>query len=285
MGRIERGWEITKQSFAILMSDKQLMRLPFLSGISCLLVSAVILSGGGLIAFLVIFYTRWESSPLLNYFLIWISVFVLYLVNYFLIVFFNVALVSAAAERLAGRPTTIRGAVAKAWERKGKVMQWAILASTVGVILRMVERRLGLVGVLVSRLIGIAWALASYFVAPVLVFENLGPIDALKRSGSIFRETWGEDLVGQFSIGLIFVLLAIVGVVVWTAMMVMGGAMGVYVGSALLLLYCITLGVANAAVEGIFTAALYRFATTNEVPPGFVPETLTMAWRPKKRKF
>jgi len=180
MGRFSRSWELIKESFAVLRSDKQLALLPFASGVSCLLVSGLVLLGGGLIFFFLggrytpAVESSWRADPSMMWALIWIAVFAFYLVNYFIIVFFNVALISAASERLAGRPATLRGGVAKAWEHKGKILQWAVLAATVGVILRMIERRLGIIGRLVTKLIGVAWTLASYFVAPILVFENLG---------------------------------------------------------------------------------------------------------------
>jgi len=285
MERIRRGWELTKQSFAIIRSDKQLLLLPMASAISCVLVSGLVLSIGGLSAFLVIFYTNWESSSWLNSVLTWGAIFVFYVVNYVVIVFFNVALISAASERLAGRPATLRGGIAKAWERKSKVVQWAFLAATVGVILRTIESRVGVVGRLITKLLGAAWVLASYFVVPILVFEDLGPVDALKRSARIFRETWGEELVSQFTMGLVFVLLGLAGFGVWFVVMVTGGAAALYVGSALLFVYFVVLGAANAALQGIFTAALYQFATTKAVPPGFAPANFSMAWEPKKKKI
>lgn len=285
MGRFGRSWELVKQSFAILKSDKQLMLLPVASAISCLLVTGLLLSGGGGSFFLIIWFTRWESSERLNYLLLYTSIFVFYLVNYFVIVFFNAALVSAASERLAGRPATLRGGVAKAWERKGKIAQWALLAATFGVILKMVESRLGIVGRLVIRLIGAAWTLASYFVVPVLVFEDLGPVDALKRSARVFRGTWGEDVISGISVTLIFVLLVVAGVGGWFAMIAAAGVRAVTIGAVLLFLYCLALTVANSTLEGILIAALYQYATTGTVPPGFAPENFSMAWEPKKKKF
>jgi hypothetical protein len=285
MGRIRLGLDLMKQSFAILKSDEQLMLLPFASAISCVLASGLVLGVGGLSAFLVVYHTNWESSSWLNSVLIWGAIFVFYVVNYVVIVFFNVALISAVSERLAGRPATLRGGVAKAWERKGKVVQWAFLAATVGVILRMLESRLGVIGRLITKLLGAAWALASYFVAPVLAFEDLGPVDALKRSARMFRETWGEELVSQFSMGFIFVLLGLAGFGMWFAVGIAGGKAEVYAATALLLLYFVALGVTNASVQGVFCAALYRFANTKAVPPGFVPENFSMAWGPKKKKF
>jgi len=35
-------------------------------------------------------------------------------------------------------------------------------------------------------------------------------------------------------------------------------------------------------VQGIFTAALYRYATTKEVPAGFSSDAFRNAWQPKK---
>jgi hypothetical protein len=284
MGRFRRSWELVRQSFAILKSDKQLILLPVASAVSCLLISSLILLGGGASAYFVIFHTHAESSDRLNFLMTWSAIFVFYLVNYCIVVFFNAALVSAASERLAGRPATLRGGLTKAWERKGKVARWALLSATVGVFLGMIERRLGIVGRLVIRFIGSAWTLASYFVIPVMVFEDLGPVNALKRSARTFRETWGEEVISQGSISLIFILLGVAGFGVWFWMSVAAGAARVYVATAFLFLYFIALAVTNAALQGIFNAALYQFATTKAVPPGFASENFSMAWGPKKKK-
>ena len=282
MGRIARSWELVKQSFRILRSDKELMLLPIASAISCVVVSVVILSGGAL-AFLpeikasLATNAHWQpNGPGM-----WACLFVFYLANYFIIVFFNVALVSAASSRLAGGQATIDDGLQAAWERKGRIFQWALLAATVGILLRMMEERMSSIGRLVARLIGVAWTLASYFVVPVLAAEDLGPVQALKRSAQVFRETWGEKVVGGFSFGLIFMLLALPGM----AFPLLGAAVGpagMIVGSSLMVLYWLLLGVVSAATEGIFTAALYRYATTKQVSAGFRLENFSMAWQPKR---
>ncbi len=228
MGSFRRSWELMKESFAILKSDKQLMLLPTVSGICCIFVSSLIMLSSGLSVFLIIRYTDWKSPHWLDSLLIWTAVFVLYLVNYIVIVFFYVALIAAASERLASRSATLRGGVAMAWRRRGKVVQWAVLAATVGVILQMIGSRLGVVARLVTKLLGAVWELASYFVAPVLIFEDLGPVDALKRSARIFREAWGEQIVSQFSMGAIFMLFGLAGFGVWFVVMTSTGTMGLY---------------------------------------------------------
>jgi hypothetical protein len=288
MNRFSRSWDLMSRSFAILKSDKELMLLPVASAICCVLVSVVVAAvgfvGGGS-AYLAFGHTRVATAGPAAHPLLWVAVFAFYLANYFVIVYFNVALISAATERLAGRQANLQTALANAWQRKGKIAQWALLAATVGILLKMMERRLGWIGVIVVRLIGIAWTLASYFVAPVLAFEDLGPVDALKRSARMFRETWGEEIVAQFSFGIIFGLLALGGIGLWVLLLVMAGTTGLIVGGVALVIWLLVLGVANSAMQGIFVAALYQYANSRTVPPGFVPENFSMAWAPKKKKF
>jgi len=281
MGRIVQTWELIGDSFAILKSDKELMLLPIFSGIFCVLVSVVILGGGALFlvplsGLLAITAANPHSMPPGFR----VCLFLFYLANYFVIVFFNVALVSAASSRLAGGHATINDGLEAAWQRKGRILQWAFLSATVGILLRMIEERAAWLGRIVIGLVGMAWTLASYFVVPVLVAEDVGPAEALQRSADLFRQTWGEEVAGGFSFGLIFTLLALPAV----ALPFLGrnlGPTGMMAGAALAVLYWLTLSVVSSAVQGIFVAALYRYATTKQVSPGFRLENFSTAWQPK----
>jgi len=281
MGRIVQTWELIGDSFAILKSDKELMVLPIFSGIFCVLVSIVILGGGALFLVplsgpLAINAANPHSMPQG----FWVVLFLFYLANYFVIVFFNVALVSAASSRLAGGHATINDGLEAAWQRKGRILQWAFLSATVGILLRMIEERAAWLGRIVIGLVGMAWTLASYFVVPVLVVADVGPAEALQRSADLFRQTWGEEVAGGFSFGLIFTLLALPAV----ALPFLGrnlGPTGMMAGATLAVLYWLTLAVVSSAVQGIFIAALYRYAKTKQVSPGFRLENFSQAWQPK----
>lgn len=283
MGKFSRSWRMMKQSFAVLRSDKQLMLFPILSAISCLIVTAMIATGG-VIALLpqikaaMLSGQHWTPAQSPVYLL---ALFAVYFVNYFIIVFFNVALVGVANSRLMGGPWTFRDGIELAWERKGTILQWAFVAATVGVILRNLEERMGVLGKVIMRLVGIAWALACYFVVPVLAFEGLTPFKAVKRSARLFRDTWGERVAGGFSLGLVFLVLLLPGFGFWIAATVVGGPKGMLVGLAVLLLYLMFLSVVGSAVQGIFNTALYRYACFKQVPPAFSPELVTNAWSRK----
>ena len=168
MGRFSRSWALVKQSFTILRSDKQLMLFPVLSAISCLVVTALIVGGGALAVIPSITAARlageqWHPghAPIFL-----ISVFALYVVNYFVIVFFNVALVGVANSRLLGGAWTFRDGISLAWERKFTILQWALVAATVGMILRSLEERMGVLGRIIMKIIGVAWALPATSLFP-----------------------------------------------------------------------------------------------------------------------
>ncbi len=283
MGKFSRSWELVKQSFAILRSDKQLMLFPVLSAVACLIVTAIIATGGAMVM-LPAMTSAAASGEHFNpnqspAFLL--GIFSLYVANYFVIVFFNVALVGVANSRLMGGTWTVRDGLELAWARKGTILQWAFVAATVGVILRTLEERLGLIGRIIMRVIGIAWTLACYFVVPVLAFEGLTPVAAFKRSSKLFRDTWGEKVIGGFSLSLISLLLALPGIGLWIAAIALGGVKGMIFGAALMILYFLMLSVFMSAVQGIFNAALYRYACFKQVPPAFSQDLIASAWSPK----
>src|SRR5882724_4148048 len=284
MGRFSRSWELVEQSFAILWADKQLMLFPVLSGISCVIVT-LLLGLSGLAVFLPALrdaginqhnFQHFSKSPEFA-----AAMFVLYLANYFVIVFFNVALVGVANSRLTGGAWTFDQGLQLAWQRKWVILQWAFVAATVGMLLRILSERASFVGRMVIGIIGIAWHVACYFVVPILAFEDMTPGAALYRSAELFTETWGERVVGGFSLGLVFFFAMIPGIALFVLAIREGGPSGLLIGAIALGAYMLLLSVISSAVQGVFNAALYRYACDRQVPAGFSRDLIQGAWSPK----
>ena len=283
MGRISRSWDLVTESFAVLWSDKQLLFFPVLSGISCVVVTVLVLAGEavifqGQLANLPALFAQGNPRGIAQSPELMGSMFVLYLANYFVIIFFNVALVGVANSRLTGGDWTFDQGLQLAWKRKWVILQWAFIAATVGMVLRVLSERAGFIGRIVVGLIGVAWNLACYFVVPVLAFEELSPGGALYRSAELFKETWGEKVAGGFSLGLIFLLLMLPGIAIWIGAVQFWGSTGILIGGAIMGVYFLLLSVISSAVQGIFNAALYRYACDQVVPPGFSKDLFQNAW-------
>ena len=167
-----------------------------------------------------------------------------------------------------------------------------VLAALLGTVLRMISERSGLLGRIVIGLVGMAWAIASYFAVPAVVLEGVGPITAVKRSVETLRANWGESLyiaVGFSLVGGLILFLAIPamligGVMVGYAFIDRGEdsvGIGVLGGIVCLVGVGTAIGwsILEGTLKGITQAALYRFAKTDEVPDGFGREDLQAAFQ------
>jgi len=281
MGKLAYTWKLMGASWDVLKKDKELLVFPLISGICCLLVLAsfaipIVLSGGLQTA-----EGEGAAAPQVMYYGL---LFLFYLANYFVIIFFNSAIISCAIIRMQGGDPTVGDGLRMASARLPQILGWALLSATVGLVLRIIEDKSEWVGKLVAGLLGMAWTIVSYLAVPVLVVEKKGPIEALKESAGMLKRTWGQQLVGNFGFGLIFFLLAIPGII----LIVIGGTMAAgasaVLGGAVLVLgiiYFIILGLVQSALQTIFQAALYLYARSEEVPPGFDEAMLSGAIRQK----
>jgi hypothetical protein len=199
--------------------------------------------------------------------------FVFYLVQYFIVIFFNSALVGAALIYLRGGTPTVSDGLGVAMSKLPSIFGYAVISATVGMVLRAMQERAGFIGRWIVGLLGVAWTLATFLVVPVLVNKDVGPIDAVKESAQLLKRTWGENLIGNVGIGLAFGLLSILVVLAGMALVFLAistHSIGlIIVTVALCIAAVLTLAVIQGALHGIYSAAVYRYAEEGEAGSGF----------------
>jgi hypothetical protein len=275
MSRFENSLALAKSSCQVLRDDKQLTLLPLLSLLCTVVLALVFLGPIALIA-------RDSSGNFdAGKPLVWILGFIGAVALSYVVVFFNAALVYAANSRFRGETMTIGDAMRAANERAHILLPWAVVSATVSVVLRGLEQRGGVVGRIIGSLAGVAWSVVTFLVLPVLVFEGLGPIAAVKRSGQLFKQTWGENLITNAGIGLVGMLAMLAGAVPLSVFVLIGGPAAV-IGVVLFVGWCIAVTLVTTALTGIFQTALYRFATGAPVP-GFEDAQLRNTFGPRRR--
>lgn len=272
-----RSWELAKSSLAVLRSDKELLLFPLVSFIGLVLVS---------IGFAIPWFALGGFNQIQDGQVNIVSLvlaFLYYLVAYTVTFFFQTALVAAAMIRLDGGDPTLGDGFRAATSRLPQILGYAVIAATVGMILRWISERAGLIGAIIIGIIGFAWNLATFLVVPVLVMENLGPIDAIKRSGSLLRKTWGEQLIGAGGIGLVFGLLFFVVVMIGAGLIVAVSSSTTLVIVVLIALFIVAglIGLIGSAASGVYTASLYRYATKGDPGTAFSADTIAAAFRSK----
>lgn len=287
MNVFSRSWMITKLTFGVINKDRELLGFALLAFIFSTLFSVAMIFPT-IVPTLLENGVSQDSMQVYQYVLIFITYFGLA----FIATFFNVCVVYTTKIRFEGGNATFSESIKFAFSRLGLIVKWSLLSASVGLLLRILQNfasRLGKVGQIVANilisLLGMTWSVISIFVVPVLVYEGLGPIDALKKSTEVIKKTWGESLVKAIGLGLIqffiilLVLLASGGLtyLLASAFEITGLLIGISVGLILLLLTGLIFSVAST----IFNTALYVYANESIVASGFNDEVIKGAFKQK----
>ena len=273
-GTFSDSWKLTKTSFRLIAEDRALLVFPLVAGLATIAVIAlliaaeywfvapVILGGGSLT-------TPYEALAIVLFV-------AAYIATSFLSVYCTAALIGAATLKLNGQQPTAADGWKIARARIGRLTVWALITATVGLVIQAIQRRVGgIAGAVIGAAGGISWALVTYFMIPILLYEDQRPWPALKRSGHLFVSTFGRSLVTNLVMGLLIGLGVAAAVIL--------GVLGLFVlfgGNVALGLALLGIGIAvgvivaliGAAAEGILRAALYRYATTGKIDPDLMPQ-------------
>jgi hypothetical protein len=274
--RLKRSFRLVGASAEVLRQDKHLMLFPIISGLALLVVLAAF------------------ALPLFGLASIdgigrggaYSAAFLFYIVQYFVIFYYNTALVGAVMIRLDGGSPTLRDGLRIANGRIGTIFGYAVISATVGVILRAIQERVGFIGRLIAGLLGAGWTVATFLVVPVIASGERGAMDSISESTALLKRTWGENVAGQVGLstafGMLYFFLIAGGVVLTLFMAKLGAAPAFYF---LFATFAVLAGLAcmlvHATLSGIYSAVLYRYAVGGSDAPGFDHGSLASAFQQK----
>ena len=266
MGRLGNTWQLAKTSWAVLKKDRELLWIPVLSFLASAAVIVVVL----LLTFLTLSTTSSGGDTTTEFNPAMVVLFVVAAMALGVIgVFFNGALVAGAHERLTGGDPTVRSSVGRAFARIGGLVPWAIITTTVGLVLQALRDRAGWLGRIVTHMLDMAWQVVTFLTVPAIIIDNLGAIEALKRSASLLRQTWGENLAARVGFGILGFVLIIPAAVLAGVFIASGSGVLAAVGIIIAVTWLAVVMVVLTALNAIFQTALYLYATTGVLPLGF----------------
>jgi hypothetical protein len=275
--RIKRSFDLVRASAQVLRQDNHLMLFPVISAIAWLLVA-------GAFALPLFGYEAYDG---LGKGAVYSTAFLFYVVQYFVIFYFNTALVGAVMIRLDGGSPTLADGLRIANSRLGAILGYAVISATVGVILRTIQERVGFIGRFIVGLIGAGWAVATFLVVPVIVMRDRGAVASISESTALLKRTWGENVVGQVGLGAAFglVYFGLAGGAVVLAMLLLAAGT---VSPVLFVLFAAVVVLAllacvlfQATLSGIYSAVLYRYAFDGSGTPGFDGDVLASSFQRK----
>ena len=208
---IGRSWQLYKVCWKVLLHDKELLVFPLISTIALILTIAVIFGSG-----MVFRAADSVEGGLVLGPADFAIMGVFYFINYFIIIYFNAALIGAARIRLHGGDPNVWDGFRAANSNLRGIIGWALISAVVSLIFYALEKAasnrggFGAIALMITTwVLRGAWSVFTYLVIPVLVIEGVGPIEAIKRSAALLRKTWGEQLVSRFGFDLMVIIVGL----------------------------------------------------------------------------
>ncbi len=273
-------FELMKTSWGVLMKDRELLWFPIFSAIGVGIVIGLFFAVGTATGAIERLSESTASegeqtTQAIQGGDIALAVVAFFLV-YFVTIFFNAALVSAALERLRGGDPNVRSGFNHALAHIHVIIGWAIITASVSLILQIAKaNQRNAFGRIALEIVGGVWEFLTFFVVPILVSENVGPFGAIKRSSGLVKKTWGRQITANFGFFIVYIIAVVIAIIPAFLLGLILPIAGIVTG-------LITVSIAMAvvqALEGIFKAALYEYAM-GERPQEFDLRTLQSAYRP-----
>lgn len=259
-GRLRTGLALARGSISVLRDHPHLLWFPALGGLAGLAFLGTLFGSVSL-------FGEIEGSPLL-----YGALFVAYVGETFLAAFFSAGLMHATREAFHGETPSVRDGLAAAWEQKWKLLTWAIIAAIVGVVIRAIEESNETAGRLLAAVFGLAWGVLTYFVVPVVVFEDTSVRGMFSRSGALVKDVWGESLGSEAGVGIVTFVLVLLGLgVAGIAFLLapIGTAVGLAVAIAVAAVAVLGALLIGETLSGVAKTAVYVYATEDESPHYF----------------
>ncbi len=269
-GNISNTIQLMKSCVKVLKKDKELILFPIMAAIFVIVLLGLIYSTGSID----LSAANEEEMSILPFAIL------IFGAN-FIIVFFNSALISAALERLRGGDPNISSGLSHAFKHIHHIFFWSIIVTIMGLIFAAIKangRQRGGFGGMMTQIFAsfleAGWAMMTFFVVPIIVSENISPLSAIKRSSSLFKQTWGNQVAANFGFGIFQIIAILISLGIGWFFGLINGTLGIAIG-----LLCATTSISIIyTLEGIYKAALYEHAL-GEKPLEFEEQDLRTAYR------
>ncbi|MCU0678267.1 MAG: DUF6159 family protein [Candidatus Pacebacteria bacterium] len=272
ISRFKASWLLLKESWRFLRADSELLFVPVIATIIMVLLFAVLIIGLLVSGFV----TAAPGDA-------WTTQGLIFIAGSYLITAFVVALSQAMVThtvfvRSKGNNATLGQSFSVAVRHIPSLFMWSIISATVGVALRAISERSQWLGWIATSFLGAAWGVVTYFVVPAIVVTKKSAFGALTHSGSVFKQTWGETLITNISLGLIFLVLHGVAILVFLGcffLSVETGVPAIFVVSGIVYVVWLFAAIAlQQVLNSIIITLLYVYATSDTLPANFDAELL-----------
>jgi hypothetical protein len=273
---LRASWLLFKESWRFLAADKEMLFIPLIATVLNIFLFGILITIGAMVSTGMggdQLFTG-DSLSRVDY----VFVFAFYVVGAFTLAISQAGIIHTVYTRAHGGNATLGQSLSAAFSHSGSLFVWSLITSTVGLFLRVVSDRSELIGKIVAAVAGAAWAIATFFVVPAMVIDKKSAFASIPHSLTVFKQTWGETIVSNFSLGLFFFMAHMLALLSFVGLIIAGVSIKslplILLACVLIVLWLVVTALIQAALQGVIKTLLYMYATENTIPSNFNAELL-----------
>lgn len=270
MNKFSKSFQLVKESSRILARDKEI----FIFSLIAFALSSIV----AFILFYDYFGSHISRENVPPEFIL--TTFIAYFLIIFIFTFGKAGITAVAYQRMSGGEPTFNSGLEQIQKNFYKILIWALFSATIGVLLQILKNKSNKFLRIFWGLFSITWDLIAFIVLPVVVIENSTISESVKKTEDFFKKTWGENLIGQFSISMflsgwliIFLLFAYTVASLPDFLRFPGFIF-------ILFLFFGSITLANS-LNAIYATGLYYYASTGKIPSEYNEDLIKGAFAPK----
>lgn len=222
--------------------------------------------------------TEWSQAA--NDILVYAYIFIYYLSFSFITFFFNTAIITSVQRRIEGKDNKLWDGLRDAMKHLKEIFIWSMINATITTILKILQNKFwenSVVWKIIFWMIGWLWNILTFFSFPLMIIKGKGPKEAIKESGALFKDTWGERAIIHVWVGLLFMLFYIL-ILLLSIFIIYSWFM--ITGIVMMILWAIFLMILSSTCDVIIKTILLHYAQHGKLPDDVSHEEtiLNIAW-------
>ena len=276
IGRLRASFLLFKESWRFLAADKEMLFIPLIATILNIFLFGILITVAALVS------SGMGGDPMFTGDTLsrvdYVFIFAFYVVGAFTLAISQAGIIHTVYTRAHDGNATLGQSLGAAFSHAGSLFVWSLITSTVGLVLRIVSDRSELIGKIVAAVTGAAWSIATFFVVPAMVISKKSAFGSIPHSLTVFKQTWGETLVSNFSLSLFFFIANILALLSFVGIVIAGVSIEslplILLAFVLVIIWIVLASLVQAALQGVIKTLLYIYATENTIPSNFNSELL-----------
>lgn len=260
MAYLKRSWAVFFSCLRLFSLNKRLIFFPLFSILVEIFLFMLVFGAMLVIHFHAHLSQLWhleESPPIRWIYIIYLLIY--YCLFHFVSLLINCGLLNYQWHRFQGKPISIMYALGLSIRHSILIVEWMLVFSCINIFMAIFEKPGNWLGKLSVQYFGLSCWLSVSLIFPMIIFENLRPLSALRSSAHLIKKTWGERISRRIGFSFIYFLFLLPLIYPIYCFFISSSENIRFILAGIIIIYLVVITILHSVTGAIFQLVLYGY--------------------------